>query len=179
MRKSGSAQSETKNKEAVVKQRAFFINFGERTNNNQFRYSSDVILFGHSKIKLSPILDNVFAHVYSVQLRTKWLEQQTFNNNEALYLLENFSQRQIGLKVADLKQYIATNFNSLIDQNFFLNQELFEGKSLLDLCLNDLKLVTQALNKQLNTQNLEDTSDKVETSVQLLVDGDMYRKRLL
>lgn len=60
-------------------------------------------------------------------------------------MLEKLSKKIMNMRMPDLKYIIMNNFELLKVNSFFQSQELLQGKSICDICLNDMETVQNGL----------------------------------
>ena len=60
-------------------------------------------------------------------------------------ILKKYIEMLFQMRKADLKYIIMNKFESLIEKDFFTNQQILNGKSICDLCINSPKLLVNGL----------------------------------
>ncbi len=83
----------------------------------------------------------------SAKINSKILQLNVFEPYELQMILRKYIEMLLQMRRADLIYIITNKFENLIENDFFTNQQILNGKSICDLCINSPKLLVCGLDQ--------------------------------
>lgn len=79
-------------------------------------------------------------------MRQKVILKSNFENSEAFFVLSKVQRKLMSMQIAKFEYFVLNDdFSAVMREEFYQPQEVLEGKTINDLCLNFPKEVNQGL----------------------------------
>ena len=96
-----------------------------------------MLQFGHQKFLTSEANHEEYILTISAQLKQRVYMHGNLENNESYYLLNKIQKKLLSMQLAKFEYFVLNDdFDQLMREEFFQAQEVLEGKTICDLCLN-------------------------------------------
>lgn len=111
-----------------------------------FQYESQIVTFGSTKVNFGKCCGSIHAKIMAMSLSSDLIKlNDILDNSEALYILETLSKKVMNQRLPDINFIVMNNFEQLKMNFFFQTQELLQGKSICDICINEIQTVKSSL----------------------------------
>jgi len=108
-----------------------------------------MLQFGHQKFLTNEDNHDEFILVVSVQFKQKVYMRGNFENNEAYYILNKIQKKLLSQQLAKFEYFVLNDdFDALMREEFYQPQEVLQGKTICDLCLNFPKEIAHGLKQK-------------------------------
>lgn len=128
------------------KDNKWFIRLIDDENESElFQYESDIVMYGSTQVNFGDCCSSIHAKIMSMSLTPSLIKQNLLDNTEALYILETLSKKIMNMRLPDINFIVMNNFEQLKMNFFFQSQQLLQGKSICDICINEMQTVKSSL----------------------------------
>jgi len=116
--------------------------------NNIYHQQSELIQFGHQKFLINKDSHEEYILIVSCQFKQKVYLKSNFENSEAYWVLSKAQRKLMSMQLAKFEYFVLNDdFDELMREEFYQGQEVLEGKTINDLCLNFPKEVQHGIMK--------------------------------
>ena len=128
----------------IDKRETAYINLiDELKHNNMFTYASRIVTVGSKKMQLHDERADDFIYIISAKLTDAVMD--SFTMQESHSMLRSVQENIVEMRRPDLRYLLMNTFDSLKEKDFFVLQEVLNGRSICDICLSDTKTIKEAL----------------------------------
>lgn len=122
------------------------ITIKEQEDNNIYHQQTDLVQFGHQKFLINENCHDEYLLLVSAQLRQQVILKSNLENSEAYFILSKVQRKLMSMQLAKFEYFVLNDdFAACMREEFYQPQEVLEGKTINDLCLNFPKEVNQGL----------------------------------
>ena len=122
------------------------IHIKDQNVSNIYHQNSDLLQFGYQKFLINANTHEEFILLISSQFRQKVYMKGNFENAEANYIHRKVQKKLMSMQLAKFEYFVLNDdFEALLRSEFYQPQEVLEGKTINDLCLNFPKEVNFGL----------------------------------
>ena len=101
-------------------------------------------MVGQKRMQLVDADPDDFIYIISAKIREEVIEK--FTMPEVYTILRSVQENIIEMRRPDLHYLLMNTFDTLKKNDFFVLQEVLDGRSICDICLSDTKTIKEALN---------------------------------
>ena len=148
-----------------------FFNLIDQDETNIYSYRSKIVLCGNMKMILDKKDPEMFLTVTATVLRKNLIQKQIFNRSQAYEVVTLCQQLMMRMKIPDLEYLVLNSYDDIRKKDFFMAQEILQGKMIGDICLSSAESWIEAL-----TQFRQEWQEIKGCIVEQVIDGDRVRR---
>lgn len=148
-----------------------FVNLIDQDETNIYSYRSKIVLCGNMKMILDKKDPEMFLTVTATVLRKNLIQKQIFNRSQAYEVVTLCQQLMMRMKIPDLEYLVLNSYDDIRKKDFFMAQEILQGKMIGDICLSSAESWIEAL-----TQFRQEWQEIKGCIVEQVIDGDRVRR---
>lgn len=108
-----------------------------------------MIQFGHQKFLTNEDNHEEYILVVSCQFRKHVYMNGNFQNNESYFILNKIQKKLLSQQLAKFEYFVLNDdFDRLMREEFYQPQEVLQGKTICDICLNFPKEIGNGLRQK-------------------------------
>jgi hypothetical protein len=105
-----------------------------------------MLQFGQQKFLTDKESHDEYLLLISAQLKQKVFMKGNLDTGEAYYILSKIQKKIMSMQLAKFEYFVLTDdFDKLMREEFYQAQEVLQGKTICDICLNFPKEIAQGL----------------------------------
>lgn len=135
-----------KGSQLVLKEDDQVIKITDQDQNKIYHHETDLIQFGQQKFLTDKGSHDEYLLLVSAQLRQKVYMKGNLEPSEAYYILSKIQKKIMSMQLAKFEYFVLTDdFDQLMRDEFHQSQEVLQGKTICDICLNFPKEIAAGL----------------------------------
>lgn len=130
-------QCRVKGSQLVLQEDGQVIYMHDQEINNMYQNNSEMLQYGYQKFLTNEDSHDEYILVISCQFRQKVYMNCNLENSEAFYIINKIQKKILSMQLAKFEYFVLNDdFDALMREEFFQAQEVLEGKTICELCLN-------------------------------------------
>lgn len=105
-----------------------------------------MLQFGQQKFLTDSHSHDEYLLLVSAQLKQRVYMKGNLDTSESYYILNKIQKKIMSMQLAKFEYFVLTDdFDKLMREEFYQAQEVLQGKTICDICLNFPKEIAQGL----------------------------------